>query len=1258
MSTRSSARNLFPPLDNPELTIQRRSHTDPTLLNNSKMVAEGNGDPPVPDLRTTEELQPSLNGRGGPIAPIAIQATNFGLKNDMIQQVKNSFQFHGLPGDDANKHLDKFLHVTQSIKVNGVTNDALRLYLFSHSLTHHAIAWFDRLPRNSINTFEHMTKIFLGKYFPPSMVTKLRNKITNFRQRPDESLFEVWERYKLSIDRCPNHNMLPITQIDTFYGLTLRHRDTINAAAGGTFMKRHPEECYNLIENMTAHHNDLDTSAQRSGSSSSIASSSDTEIAALKAKMAEINKNLMRVLQVNQQVKAVIPNCETYVGPHSFSDCPATVGNTQNVYAAGACQGEQPRKELFFQRANQGQNQPPAYQAPAYQAPAYQAPVYQAPVHQPQIPQSQVVTTNEFTNFMKANDAILKNMQTNMTSLTNSNLELKNMFVERETEATKDTMNPTNNGNTEDVQPSVVPTEYLILNFKQVISLIIEPVASLVTALKPNQRPLIPYPFRLHDQKLRDKANDQREKFFQIFKDLNFNISFADALILMPKFSPSIKSLLTNKDKLYVFIKVETFHFPADFVVVDFDADPRVPLILRRYFLKTERAWIDVFKGELTLRVGKEAITFNLDQTSRYSVNYNDMTANRIDVIDMVCEEYSQEVLGFFDVIASGNATPYYDPIVSTTSSSLTPFGNSDFLLDEVDAFLALEDDPTSLEFDQTYVDIEGDILLLEAFLNDDPSLSPPNQENYLPEVRKELKICEAKSDKSSIDEPPKVELKDLPPHLEYVFLEGNDKLPVIITKDLSVEEKNALITVLKSQASHCLETLRYKGVNPKIYDVIKQKVLKLLDDGLIYPIFDSPWVSPVHCVPKKGSFTVIENELILTRLVTGWRVCIDYRKLNEATRKDHFSLPFIDQMLERLAGNQYYCFLDGFFGYFQIPIDPKDQKKPHSPAHTERLLIVACLLGYAMQRARFRENMLKRYKDTNLCLNWKKSHFMVKEGIVLGHKISKDGIEVDKAKVDFITKLPHPTTVKGIRSFLGHAGFYGRFIKDFSKIARPMTRLLKKDTPFLFSKECVEAFQTLKRKLTKAPILIAPDWDMPFELMCDASDFAIGAVLGKRQEKHFKPIHYASKTMTEAESNYTTMKKEMLAVVIVYTDHSALKYLFAKKDSKARLLRWVLLLQEFTFKVIDTKGAENLATDYLSRFENLHQNVLDPKEINESFPLESLNLVSSRARKPLTISRLATMDPPRDTMALTTQPRRCLIPDSIGPPFTVMPKT
>ncbi|GJX61047.1 reverse transcriptase domain-containing protein, partial [Tanacetum coccineum] len=205
-----------------------------------------------------------------------------------------------------------------------------------------------------------------------------------------------------------------------------------------------------------------------------------------------------------------------------------------------------------------------------------------------------------------------------------------------------------------------------------------------------------------------------------------------------------------------VYVKVGKFQFPADFVVVDFDADPRVPLILGRSFLKTGRALIDVYKCDITLHVGKEAITFNLDQTSRYSSNYNDNSVNRIDVIEMAYEVYSQEVLGFYNVIASGNPTTYNDPIVSTSSTTLTPFGDSDFLLlEEADAFLALEDDPTSPEVVDSYYDSNGDILLLKEILNSDHSPSPPNQGNYLPKIRKELKVCEAKTDKSSIDEPP-----------------------------------------------------------------------------------------------------------------------------------------------------------------------------------------------------------------------------------------------------------------------------------------------------------------------------------------------------------------------------------------------------------------------------------------------------------------------------------------------------------------------
>ncbi|GKA06705.1 reverse transcriptase domain-containing protein [Tanacetum coccineum] len=925
---------------------------------------------------------------------------------------------------------------------------------------------------------------------------------------------------------------------DTFYNaLNANDQDSLNSAAGGNFLDKMPRECLKIIESKSKVRNSRNKAVVAKVSSNSSTPGISPDVAALTTEVSEL-KNMMKTMLIDKQkaqapvpVKAVEQSCVTCGGAHSYRNCPATDGNVYRDNIQRNNQGNnfnQNRGTNFNQNRGNNFNQGQIYQPPTSQTPVYQAPA----------PQMQGVSKTDFENYVKANDAILRNMQnqgqglqnqmTNLTemlskfvnsntasssssgslpsnTITNPKEDLKGIttrsgvayqgptipttsspkVVERKTEVTKDTVFPTNKGITEDVQPPIVPVE----NQNPVF----EPVDAPVSAPMPNLKPSIPYPSRQNDEKRRENANEQKEKFYEIFKDMSFEISFVDALTLMPKFASTLKALIGNKEKLSemartplnehcsavilnklpeklgdpgrflipckflemdeclaladlgasinltpfsvwkklnltnltstcmtleladrsisrpigiakdVNVKVGVFQFPADFVVVDFKPDPRVPLILRRY-----------------------------------SVNYNDMMANLIDVVKLACEEYFQEVLGFPNMIASGNPTPGYDPIVSNSSPTLTPFGDSDFLLlEEANAFLALVDDPTSPEVDESYYDPEGDILILEALLNSDPS-PPPNQGNYLPEIRKELKLCEAKTAKSSIDEPPEVELKDLPPHLEYAFLEDNNKLPVIIAKDLSVDEKTALIKRTTNQRSNIRE-------------------------GLI----------------------------------------------QRSMRKDHFPLPFMDQMLERLAGNEYYCFLDGFSGYFQIPIDPKDQEKttftcPYGTFAYRRMPFGLCNAPGTFQRCMMAifhdmiektmevfmddfsvfgnsfstclsnlEKMLKRCEDTNLALNWGKSHFMVKEGIVLGHKILKKGIEVDKAKIDVIAKLPHPTTVKGIRSFLGHAGFYHRFIKDFSKISRPMTHLLKKNTPFIFSEECIQAFQPLKKKLTEAPILI-----------------------------------------------------------------------------------------------------------------------------------------------------------------------------------------
>ena len=449
--------------------------------------------------------------------------------------------------------------------------------------------------------------------------------------------------------------------------------------------------------------------------------------------------------------------------------------------------------------------------------------------------------------------------------------------------------------------------------------------------------------------------------------------------------------------------------------------------------------------------------------------------------------------------------------------------------------------------------------------------------------------------------------------------------------------------------------------------EVVRKEVLKWLDTGVIYPISDSAWVSPVQVVPKKGGTTVIrtENNILLpSRTVTGWRIYIDYRKLNKATPKDHFPLPFLDQMLDRLAGHEYYCFLDGYSGYNKIAIAPKDQEKTtftcsygtfafrqmpfglcNAPGTFQRCMMDIfsdmvektieifmddfSVLGNSFDNCL--ENLrsvLIRCEETNLVLNWEKCHFMVQEGIVLGYRILARGIEVDREKIEAIEKLPPPSSVKGIRSFLGHAGFYRTLIKDFSQIAKPLSNLLVQGIPFKFDSQCLHAFSVLKDKLVSAPIVVAPDWSFPFELMCDASDFVIGAVLGQKREKIFQIIYYASRTLNDAQLNYATTEKELLAIVfafdkfrpylignkvVVHTDHSAIKYLTTKKDAKPRLIWWVLFLQEFDIEIKDKKGTENLVADQFSRLAGASDEI----QVNDDFPDEHLLAVEDKRAVP-----------------------------------------
>ncbi|GJW98414.1 reverse transcriptase domain-containing protein [Tanacetum coccineum] len=893
-------------------------------------------------------------------------------------------------------------------------------------------------------TWEDLVSKFIN--FPPSKTTNLLNEITNFQQRFDESFCEAWDCFKDLLRACPHHGFTKLHQLDTFYNaLTSTDQDSLNAAVGGNLLTKTPRDALTIIEN--------------------------------KSKVRNSRNKPIVTKSPPTSVKAVEEICVTCGGPHPYHQCLATDGNIFPEYRDNI-QGYVSAAAVNYNQGNTGyrpqsvanQIRPSGFAQPNVQNnqtrynQGYNQnrgnPNYQAPIQQ-----TQVAPSNELSNYKKINDANMKAMQNQInnvknelrnemqtsiqTSMSNQTNELKNMMasffqmntasssgsgslpsntianprgdlkaittrsgisydgppipplpkvVEREPEVTKDTVQPS----TENIQPPVV----------QIQAPIDEPVVA------PKPKPSIPYPSRANKQKLREKDDNLASKFVEIFRELHFELSFADALLHMPKFASMFKSLLNNKEKLFDLAKTPVnencsavilkklpeklgdpgkFLIPCDFLelveclaLADLGASINLmPLSIWKKLSLPEltptqmileladRSTTSPSGEELTLRVDDEAITFKVGQTLRYS--YNDVVSiNRIDVASMYLLKES---------------------ILSTSSSSLTPFEGGGFILEEIEACLTNDSIPPGI--DDAEFDPEGDLLLLEKLLNDDPSSPLPPKELHA----EELKII-----KSSIDDPPELELKDLPSHLEYAFLKGTDNLPVIIAKNLKEDEKVRLLKVLKSHKRAitwkffdikgidpqiCTHKIlmeddskpaiqHQRRVNPKIHKVIKKEVIKFLDAGLIYPISDSPWVSPVHCVPKKGGMTVIENGdnwLIPTQLVTGWRT----------------------------------------------------KRRPPSLALMGRLPTDACLSAYVMLRARSK----------------------------------------------------------------------------------------------------------------------------------------------------------------------------------VYTDHLALKYLLAKQDAKLRFLWWILLLQEFDVIIRDKKGAVNLAADHLSRLENPHQDVLENKEITETFPLETLGMVT-----------------------------------------------
>ncbi|OMO62746.1 reverse transcriptase [Corchorus capsularis] len=1103
------------------------------------------GDQEVDPKPVGDYAIPSITNARTSIARPTIWAQNFEMKPGLITMVQQN-PFDGRPTEDPFLHITNFQEICDTVKIHNVTDEAIRLRLFPFSLRDKAKAWLNSFPPCHFKTWNELTTAFLTKYFPLERTNKLRTDITSFRQRDNETLHDAWERFKDLQRKCPHHGV----------------------PDGGAILRKPIAEALELMETVAS--NNEESYGERDGSKRGLHSVDSVTMLNVKLDFIVTMLNKANINAISNPSNPSM-SCEWCAEYHDSSECPqleqaqyvANTGRQQNnPYPNTYNQGVRNHPNSSW--GGQGASSSRPVGQPGYQQPKQQ---FQQTL-QPQAPPPQA---SAFENRLdKIEELVMQMTKSNQTAI--QNLEVQVAITLRsgklvETDATKEKTVKSTPKETELVDADadeIVSSKEKLEEYSTV------PLTEECSAIL--QRKLPP--------KLKDPGSFIIPCYFGELSVVKCLADLGASINLMPLslykklglegLKPTTIALqLADRSVRYpvdivedLLVKVGKLIFPVDILVMEMEYDADVPVILGRPFMATAHALIDVAAGKLTLSIGEDKEESSIFKAMK-SLPFED-SCFRLDVLDESVNENMVKMI---------------------SDDSLLPC-----------LTLSLGEEEVVGNFQDYVARLEGigsfnKCLAIEEFRQRKPKLLP------------------------SFQAPPKLELEQLPSHLRYVFLGESNTYLVIISSSLSSVQEEKIVRVLRKHKmaiawtiadikgispSVCMHKIlmeennkpsveHQRRLNPNMKDVVRDEVLKLLDAGIIYAISDSPWVSPVQVVPKKGGITVEHNEkndLIPARKQTGWRVCIDYRKLNAATRKDDFPLPFIDQMLERLAGHAYYYFLDGYSGYNQIYIAPEDQEKttftcPYGTFAYKRMPFGLCNAPATFQRCMMSlfsdmvekiievfmddfsvfgpsfdeclsnlEHVLKRCEETNLVLNWEKCHFMVQEGIVLGYKVEK-----------------------------------GTYLSD--------------------------------------PIMVAPDWSLPFEVMCDASDYAVGAVLGQKQDKRLHVIYYASKVLDNAQINYATTEKELLAVVyafekfrsylvgsrvVVYTDHSALKYLLIKKDTKPRLIRWIPLLQEFDLEIRDKKGSENLVADHLSRLEQ--EDKVDDVPINDSFPDENLMAV------------------------------------------------
>ncbi|KAL2230537.1 UNVERIFIED_CONTAM: Retrovirus-related Pol polyprotein from transposon [Sesamum indicum] len=1125
----------------------------------------------------------------------------------------------------------------------------------------------------SITRWNDLKRQFLEKYFPASRATTIRKEISGIRQFAGESLFEYWERFNRLVESFPHHQIPNHLLIQYFYeGLSNMDRKLIDAASGGALFDKTPTEARKLISIMASNtkSNKVSNLEERLNQLTTVVE----EVVADNYQQEDSpdnNREDMTFLQHIQPRMEGSPESELRPPPQPNPTPSTSLEYMMKALVTNTQQFQQQTQASFQQFQQQQQQTQTSFQ--------------------------------QFQQQQQQTQTSIQNLESQISQLATfvGKLESQRKLPSQSEHVNED---DTKRGHGVKRKPQ-----------KE-----IEVQQEQAEHESDHPKPLVTRPSFL-ERFTKAKKEEEETDIFETFRKVEVNIPLLDAIKQRPRYAKFLKELCTSKGKLKgnervsmgenvsailqrklppkckdpstfsipckigmigikramcdlgasinvipltifeslkvdrsvvypegvledVLVQVNELVFPVDFYVLDMredDSPNSTSILLGRPFLKLARTKIDVHSGSLTMEFDGEIIRFNIYESMRYPTDLP--TTLLVDIFDPLVQD--SKAIGSEDHVKYALEESFTLEKAKTLEKKMIIDPNIGDTVFELEALRILPTNAAFIELPHSHAKIVPSIL-----------------------------------------QPPAVELKELPKHLKYAFLGENKTLPVIISSKLTDLEEEKLIRVLHEfretigwtiadikglSPLTCMHRIlleegakpsweAQRRLNPLMIEVVKKEILKLLDAGMIFSISDSEWVSPTQVVPKKVGITVVENSvgnLVPTRVQNGGRLCIDYRKLNAATRKDHFPLPFIDQMLERLAGQSHYCCLDGYSGFHQIPVASEGQEKttftcPFGTFAYRRMPFGLCNAPATFQRCMvsifsdFVEHfvevfmddftvygnsfedclekltkVLERCIEKNLVLNYEKCHFMVDQGLILGHIVSSRGIEVDKCKIDVIKSLSYPASVREIRSFLGHAGLYRQFIKDFSKIAQPLCALLQKDVTFEFDEDCMKAFDKLKDSLTLALVIRPPDWNHPFEIMCDASNHAIGAVLGQKIGKDPYVIYYASRMLDSAQSNYTTTEKELLAIVfalekfrhyllgtkvVVYSDHAALRYLLSKKEAKPRLIRWILLLQEFNLTIKDNKGAENLVADHLSQL------VTDenPPPLNDEFPDEHLHAI------------------------------------------------